>query len=247
MNACMDALAAHRPQMILFDYGGTLAQETSFDSLKGAKALLSHATKNPRKVTAEDMDALSSSLFAALDRTRMEHEVEAHQHMAQRYVNECLGLQFDISPVEQETILWEAASPCVAMVGIEELLSLLNKLSIRTGVVSNIMFSGAALTARLNKLLPQNAFEFILASSDYIFRKPNPLLFNLALQKANLSPEKVWFCGDTFVPDIEGADGAGIFPVWFTAAPDGREMTRKCLVLNRWNQLTAALSKDTIQ
>ncbi len=247
MDACAKALAARTPRMILFDYGGTLVYEMPFDTLRGMKALMAYAARNPRRVTPQEAAALSSQVFSALDGTRMEQGIEVHQHMAQRYMCERLGLGFDISPVEQETILWDAASPCAAMEGIEELLLRLGHMGIRTGVISNIMFSGEALTARLNRLLPQNAFEFIMASSDYVFRKPNRLLFELALQKADLPPEDVWFCGDTFVPDIEGAAGAGIFPVWFIKTPDGRETTRNCLTLNGWNQLTAALSKDTIQ
>ena len=64
-------------------------------------------------------------------------------------------------------------------------------------------------------MLPHNDFEFIIASSEYMFRKPSPLLFELALKKANLEPGEVWYCGDTIEFDVAGASGAGIFPVWF--------------------------------
>ena len=44
--------------------------------------------------------------------------------------------------------------------------------------------------------LASNKFESIIASSDYMFRKPNPMLFELALKKAGLNAGDVWFCGN---------------------------------------------------
>ena len=48
-----------------------------------------------------------------------------------------------------------------------------------------------------------------------MIRKPDPQLFEIALLKAGLSPERVWFCGDSFSADVVGARNAGIFPVWY--------------------------------
>lgn len=48
---------------------------------------------------------------------------------------------------------------------------------------------------------------------NYMIRKPNPMIFQLALRKANLCPNEVWFCGDNIRCDVQGAHGAGIFPV----------------------------------
>ena len=73
---------------------------------------------------------------------------------------------------------------------------------------------------RINRLIPENAFEFIITSSNYIFRKPNKRLFELALEKADLKPDEVWYVGDQYECDIKGALGAGLMPVWYTGAMD---------------------------
>ena len=91
----------------------------------------------------------------------------------------------------------------------------INAKRIRSGVISNIGWSGAALSKRINRLLPQNKFEFIIASSDYMFRKPSPMLFELAMRKAGLNAEDIWFCGDNVKADIEGAATVSMFPVWY--------------------------------
>ena len=40
-------------------------------------------------------------------------------------------------------------------------------------------------------------------SCEYVFRKPNPLLFELALKKAGLPASDVWFCGDNMTARID--------------------------------------------
>lgn len=46
-------------------------------------------------------------------------------------------------------------------------------------------------------------------------RKPEPLLFELALKKADLQPRQVWYCGNSIRADVFGAQNAGIFPVFY--------------------------------
>ena len=105
------------------------------------------------------------------------------------------------------------------MPGADSLIRYLNETGIRTGVISNNGWSGDALRDRFDRLLPENRFEFILSSADYMIRKPDRRLFEVALLKADLPPEKVWFCGDSYEKDVVGARSAGIFPVWYE---DGR-------------------------
>ena len=56
---------------------------------------------------------------------------------------------------------------------------------------------------------------FIIASSEYAIRKPNRILFEIALKKAELPAEQVWYCGDSIASDVMGAHGAGIYPVLY--------------------------------
>lgn len=101
------------------------------------------------------------------------------------------------------------------MPGVTEMLKSIKYMDIRTGVISNIGFSGAALKRRIDRLLPDNQFEFIIASSEYMFCKPSHYLFELALVKAGVSARETWFCGDNPRADIEGAAAVGIHPIWY--------------------------------
>ena len=75
--------------------------------------------------------------------------------------------------------------------------------------------SGAALKEQFYRLLPGSRFEFVLASSDYIFRKPHSIMYEIALQKSGLTADKVWYCGDSMENDIYGANSVGMFPVLY--------------------------------
>lgn len=58
-------------------------------------------------------------------------------------------------------------------------------------------------------------FAFFIYEKSDVLRKPNRILFDIALQKANLRADEVWYCGDNLQADIEGASQAGIYPVWY--------------------------------
>ena len=40
-------------------------------------------------------------------------------------------------------------------------------------------------------------------------------MFRIALQKAGLTANQVWYCGDDFEADVMGAHGVGMFPVLY--------------------------------
>ena len=239
----------HLPKMILFDYAHTLAWEPDADFLRGERAVFAHVKDNPRRVTPEEAAALGTEIF--LSQRNCRHSGwELHEHQQLRLKYALLGLTFDLPMAEIENILWTVSIPGEAMPGVQAMLAQLRARGIRTGVVSNLGWSGEALTARLRRLLPEHEFEFVIASSDVAVRKPNPLIFRAALAKAGLFPEEVWFCGDQIAADVHGAQGAGIFPVWYeeTTIPNGfarknadLTITGPHLHIRRWNELITAL------
>lgn len=207
------------PEMILFDYGHTLLYEPDFNGIRGSEAILTHALSNTRGLSAKEISDFSAKLFRDLSIYARNNGIEVHQHMFQRMLYAYLDIEIDLSPLEMEQVFWENASYGKAMPYIKEVLDYLHEHHIRTGVISNTSFSGDALTARLNRLLPNNHFEFIIPSSEYIYRKPNPIIFEIALKKAKLPADKVWFCGDNLKCDILGAHAAHLFPVWYENYP----------------------------
>ncbi|MPM92217.1 hypothetical protein SDC9_139352 [bioreactor metagenome] len=138
------------------------------------------------------------------------------------------------------------------MPNANKMLDYISGKGIRSAVISNLLWSGEALTERLNRLLPNNRFEFVITSSDYLFRKPNRLLFELALRKARLDAKDVWYCGDNPQADVEGSAQVGIFPVWYQCAsvkdPREDEIPHFCpacehLHIHEWDEMIDVLER----
>jgi len=204
----------NKPAMIIFDYGHTLLCEQNIDFMRGQKALFEHIKSNKYNLTPEQVHTFARGLFEEVNPVR-ESGIELHHHQYERFVYEYLGIEFSIPVCEVERVWWENSAPAALMPNVNKMLNYINANGIRSAVISNIGWSGTALTERINRLLPQNKFEFIIASSEYMFRKPSPMIFELALRKANLNPSDVWFCGDNVEADAEGSAAVGIFPVWY--------------------------------
>ena len=210
----------HKPQMIIFDYGHTLLYEPGFDAKRCEEAAFAYITQNPQKLTAAQIYEEVQKMFQQFGELR-NRGIEIHEWQFMRLIYEYLGIEFSISYKELEEIEWNAASMGAVMPHAEQMLNDLNESGIRTAVISNIGWSGQALANRINRLLPDNKFEFIIASSEYAIRKPNKMLFEIALKKAKLPAEQVWYCGDSIASDVMGAHGAGIYPVLYEGAtPD---------------------------
>lgn len=230
--------------MVIFDYGQTLVNETVFDTLKGTKSVLSVAANNPNNVSAEEVQALANQLSKEIGRYGVEFEkqtfLEVHNHLFQNYLYEYFGIQFTKSAAEIERIFQNGACIAEPTKNIESFLQFLENVNIRTSVISNISFSGDLLKERINFHIPSHKFEFIIASSEYVFRKPHKRIFELALRKANLNAGDVWYCGDNAVFDVDGAADCGIFPVWYKGAIEKSNKNipkNKCLIIDDWNNL----------
>ena len=95
------------------------------------------------------------------------------------------------------------------------MLGVCAELGIRTGVISNLSCSGATRIRRINEGLPFRRFEFIVASSECVFRKPSEHIFRRALGLAGLDAADCWFVGDDVECDVEAAARSGLLLVWF--------------------------------
>ena len=216
---------------------------------KNAQLILDIIAHSSDHLTAEQIHAFDMEVFSRYDSCRA-RGFEVHEHQMLNLTYDTLKIGFDISKTEVESILWNSASAGARMPGVEEMLEDLHRRGIRTGVISNLAWSTKALTERINRLLPNNHFEFIIASSEYGIRKPSTALFELALHKAGLTADSVWHCGDSMHSDVRGAYGAGIFPVLYEneeiESPWKEEnkvaiLGIEYLHIHDWSELTSAL------
>lgn len=208
-----------KPKMILFDYGQTLIVEPQFDWTAANLAILSHAAHLPEGMTSEEFCKCSNDLFEYVMGNRRESCREIEHEKFIRLLCDAYGLKLDISIAEADLLYWDSATHgSFASPGAAEFLDYLHESGIRTGVISNMCYANMALRTRLNRYLPNNRFEFVITSSDYVLRKPEKLIFDVAVRRSGLDPSDIWYIGDNPTADVVGSSGAGMHPVLYTGA-----------------------------
>lgn len=240
-----------KPKMILFDYGHTLLYENHHDVERGNRAIYQCITKNPKNISFEEFNRVIIDTFAKISECRTGIDINEDDFL--RLVLEYLDIGLSVSLEEAERMIWCGISEGKIMPKADKMIDCLNENGIRMAVISNLCWSSKALRERLDRLLPRNRFEFVIASGEYILKKPDRMLFEIALNKAGLSADEVWYCGDSIAADVYGAHGAGIFPVLyegetdepnpFAGQNDGYELPFAHLRITDWDELIAELKR----
>lgn len=208
-----------RPAYIFFDYGNTLVFEHSYNPLAGISVLWEYVCSNPNNITPSQFAIILEKFDKKLGRYNSDNTIdnlyEFHEYDVFRILFEYYQIKLNISYEETEYLYWKTAFGGEPTKGIYELLFYLQINKISSAVISNTTYSSSILQRRVNEILPYNSFKFCMSSSDYIFRKPDSMLFNVALAKAGILAEDAWFVGDTALMDVDGAVNAGMTGVWY--------------------------------
>ena len=240
----------NRPEMVLFDFGGTLITEGAFSLENGAKAVVA-LLNNPPENAVE--------LF-------MQYWTEANAIIGKRSHPDKIGLEMHLQPLLRNILSragWKTDRPLAdleiafhrgnathfAKEGIAEFLDTLHAKGIRTGVISNLIMSTEALTMGIDDEIPTHHFEYITTSADQIFCKPCSLIFEAAVGAVGLPASSCWYCGNDFKADVVGSTNAGLFAVFYdkdyteAAQIDSFELG-DYLHIGSWNQLTALVKEQ---
>lgn len=84
-------------------------------------------------------------------------------------------------------------------------------------------------------------FEFALAAGDFEVWKPDPAVFQHALQRMDVNPEQAIYVGDNYYADIIGSQQAGMQPVLLD--PHGIFPEVDCPVIDTVSRLSELLGK----
>lgn len=104
--------------------------------------------------------------------------------------------------------------------------ALLDRLAPRfkLGIVSNFDYTPTA-HGILEREGIARFFRAVVISADVGWRKPEPVIFEVALSRLEVSPQEVLFVGDRADVDVLGANRAGLAAVWLNCdgapLPDG--------------------------
>jgi putative hydrolase of the HAD superfamily len=98
--------------------------------------------------------------------------------------------------------LWDAPVP-----GAESALTAVRRAGLVTAVISN---SNGSIRGILDRLGLGRYLDFVLDSAEVGVEKPDPRLFQLALDRAGVRPAEAAYVGDLYSVDVLGARAAGL-------------------------------------
>lgn len=239
---------AKLPAAILFDMGDTLIRAVSYDREGGIRALLSRA-RNSGSADAAELAAFGRRLDERFETICARENLEYRQSDFMRLLYGRKGIEFDLPDAELERLYWDRSLSFETEPGVREALEAARAAGIRTAVISNTIYTASVLEHEMHKQDLSSSFEFILSSADYGVRKPDPLLFEVALAKLGLPAGRCWYIGNLTDVDAAGAAAAGMVPVWYSAK-DERDGTAEnaaaalppgALRISHWEEMTRLL------
>lgn len=225
-----------KPEAILFDLWGTLLNSVEFDPLKGHAAVLA-TCENPRQVSLEEVTELARRIVTSTVPREEDSALEYTQAALLTAIADAFDLRPRLRQDESEWVFWRASLEVGLIDGVGELLRGLESLGMPMGVVSNSSFAARTLERELEAQGIRRYFRFVISSADYGLRKPDPLIFEVALRRLRLEARRAWFAGDNVGYDIIGASQAGLFPVAFNPRKAIPGSVGVHAVISSWSQL----------
>lgn len=223
------------PRGLLFDYGGTLVEEVSVDLNAGTEWMLAHASQRPAHVTLEQVIARARTVTTDVAGLRDRVHIEMAWPTLTRLIHDFFGIRFDAPWRDLELEFWKASVQTRAMPGAREALEQCHRAGLPMAVVSNTSFGEHVIRYELAKYGLTDYLAFVMVSSDYSVRKPNPLLLDVAAARLGVPARNIWFVGDRLDTDVAGARAADMTAVWFNRAEEGDPSSAAHLSVSSWD------------
>ncbi|MBP5683717.1 MAG: HAD family hydrolase [Bacilli bacterium] len=189
---------------IMFDMGGTLVE---WDYLGiPADVLYDHIVD--KSINRDEFMAFVERLVEETlnQRTTFEAPFSSFIDAILKYYH----TKLDISMDEMEILYQENLFKFRPIKGIFDVLEECKKEGLKMIVLSNTFFSSKALCKVLEEQGLLKYFDKVLASADYLVRKPSPIFFEMGLHEINLNKNEVLYIGDSYKYDVTGCLLAGI-------------------------------------
>jgi putative hydrolase of the HAD superfamily len=122
--------------------------------------------------------------------------------------------------LEEMRVFWEQVVPRCTQprAHLHPTLEAIRQHKLQLGIITNgtaVMQNALLDTLQLRPLL-----DVIIISEVVGTRKPDPVIFNLAVNRLGVSPANTLFVGDHPLNDILGAHSANLTPVWMSGGYD---------------------------
>ena len=201
-------------KVILFDLGGTLVHyhgKNLADLSQQSMHLLLETLKNENKLSPELVTQFKWQ-FASLVRKAWDtHEEQTWPDTLQQTCR-ALGLPISKAQARRYEVLyfqtWQKET-----IPFPETIKTLQTLFAqghRLGLVSNAAFSPDLMLSQVRRLELLSFFDHLFFSSAVGVRKPEPAIYQLALDTFQVSPSECVFIGDRILEDVRAPKSLGL-------------------------------------
>ena len=202
---------------ISFDADGTL---WDFESVM--RHALGCALEELRRLVPSAPDSLSiETLIAIRDQVAAEHKDRGLTHEAIRVEAFKRTLQFIRNPDDDlaahlNTLYLKHRFEDIQF--FDDVLPALNAL--RGDYTMGLLSNGNTYPERCGL---EGYFQFVIFAQDYGIQKPDPRLFEIAIEHAGCTKHQLLHVGDSFRNDIVGAKQAGVKSIWLNRQGENKE------------------------
>ncbi len=202
---------------ISFDADGTL---WDFESVM--RHALGCALEELRRLVPSAPDSLSiETLIAIRDQVAAEHKDRGLTHEAIRVEAFKRTLQFIRNPDDDlaahlNTLYLKHRFEDIQL--FDDVLPALNAL--RGDYTMGLLSNGNTYPERCGL---EGYFQFVIFAQDYGIQKPDPRLFEIAIEHAGCTKHQLLHVGDSFRNDIVGAKQAGVKSIWLNRQGENKE------------------------
>jgi putative hydrolase of the HAD superfamily len=231
------APGVRRPRAVLLDYGGTLVEEAGFDPRAGNAWLLEQASYINPDVTLELVLERARRVAREVAERRDRFGIEAPWVSLTRLIHDYFGTRFELPYPVLERGFWEASMTTSPIPGAREALDGLASAGVPMAVLSNASFSSDVIRYDLARHGLTDHLSFVMVTADYVVRKPDPLVLDVAAARLGVPPRDIWVVGDRLDTDIAGARAAGMRGVWLQP-PDAAPSTLPDVTVRDWADFT---------
>ncbi|HEU4580046.1 MAG TPA: HAD family hydrolase [Polyangiaceae bacterium] len=214
------------PPVLLFDLDDTIVRFSTGQPNFWQLALESHvpqlAEHHPRLCAL--IDAASQEYWSEPERAFLgRQDMYAARRYVARAVLEAEGISEELCQRFADDVTDRKEAYVHPFEGALETLQVLRAQGHRLALLTN----GSALFQRrkLQRFALEPFFELILIEGELGYGKPDPRVFQAALDFFAASPQSAWMIGDNLQADIAGAQQLGIDGIWHD--PDGRGLPER--------------------
>ncbi len=235
------------PKIVVMDLGGTIFNNISINFKLGLEYLYENYCLHNVQLNCLLEDAMLIDKLIYQKRDNDDFEINFHNYL--NYINKTIGFkeQYDYNMLEKEF----TDNACVdeLIKDVIELLEFFHSKQIDVYILSNSCFTSNTLKYQLCKKNIDKYFKDVYSSADYLMRKPNQLFFNIAFKYLkrcypNLSNQDIWYIGNDYKYDMEGAHPFKVKTIWLN---QNNEIIKNKVVdyeIKNYQELITILKKE---